>query len=481
MGGPFLARFTDLWYAWRTRVGRFEFDNLELHKKYGPIVRYGPNRFSFNDPEALRIIYGPGSHFHKSDWYDANNVPKPQAYTQWNMFTTTDPKQHSEQRKPFTNAYSMTSLVSFEPYVDECADIFEQRLTEVAGTGVPINYGHWLQCYAFDVIGHITFGERFGFLDSGRDIGGVMSALDDFFDYAATVGVYPRLHPYLFKLQGLLAGGKETGFNYINKFTQGRINKFRDDPKGIEAMSQDESSMETMVAKFFRRHQEDPKRFTSYHIFTGAGMNVGAGSDTTAISLSATFYYLLKYPRTFQKLREEIADKQAQGLLSERPTFKETSDMPYLQAAIKEALRLHPATGLPLERVVPEGGATISGRFFPAGTIVGVNTWVEHRNPNIWGEDASEFKPERWLSEDHEKLSFMNRHWIPFGVGSRVCIGKNISLLEMQKLIPRVIRDFDLEIAIPGDKTWSTKNRWFVKPQDFQVRVARRKGEKEAM
>ncbi|ETS84549.1 hypothetical protein PFICI_02574 [Pestalotiopsis fici W106-1] len=475
VGGPFLARFTDLWYAWRVRVGRFEFENLELHKKYGTIVRYGPNRFSFNDPEALKIIYGPGSQFRKSDWYSAHNVPKPEAYERWSMFSTTDPKQHSEQRKPFTNAYSMTSLVSFEPYVDDCANIFEQRLTEVAGTPVPIDFGHWLQCYAFDVIGDITFGERFGFLDSGRDIGGVMAALDGFFGYASTVGVFPSLHPYLFKLQGLLAGKEGTGFNYVNNFTQSQINKFRDDPKRAEVASlQDEGSMETLLAKFFKRNQEDPNRFTSYHVFIGSGQNVGAGSDTTAISLSATFYYLLKNPSTLQKLREEIMTKEEQGQLSEQPTFKETLNMPYLQAVIKESLRLHPATGLPLERVVPEGGATISGRFFPAGTIVGVNTWVEHRNPKIWGDDASEFKPERWLIDDAEKLSFMNRHWIPFGVGSRVCIGKNISLLEMQKLIPRVIRKFDLEIDGPRDKTWKTINRWFVKPQDFKVQVVLR-------
>ncbi|KAF7526024.1 hypothetical protein G7054_g10901 [Neopestalotiopsis clavispora] len=445
VGGPFLARFTDL---------------------------------CFNDPEALKIIYGPGSQFRKSDWYDGNNVPKPMAYEKWNMFTTTDPKQHSEQRKPFTNAYSMTSLVSFEPYVDECADIFEQRLTEVAGTAVPIDFGHWLQCYAFDVIGDITFGERFGFLDSGRDIGGVISALDDFFDYAATIGVYPRLHPIMFKLQTMLAGENGNGFNYINNFTQSQITKFRDDPKSSEkAALQDEGSMETMLAKFFRRNQEDHKRFTSYHTFIGCAQNVGAGSDTTAISLSATFYYLLKNPSTLQRLREEVLTKAEQGQLSEKPTFKETLDMPYLQAVIKEALRLHPATGLPLERVVPEGGATISGRFFPAGTIVGVNTWVEHRNSSIWDDDANEFRPERWLIDDSEKLSFMNRHWIPFGVGSRVCIGKNISLLEMQKLIPRVIRKFDLEIDGPRDKTWSTRNRWFVKPHDFRVQVSVRKAE----
>ena len=95
--------------------------------------------------------------------------------------------------------------------------------------------------------------------------------------------------------------------------------------------------------------------------------NMAAGSDTTAISLSAILYYLLKNPRAFDTLRREIDTQQKEGTISQHVTFKESQDLPYLQAVLKEALRMHPATGLPLERIVPEGGAEICDRFFPAG------------------------------------------------------------------------------------------------------------------
>lgn len=80
-------------------------------------------------------------------------------------------------------------------------------------------------------------------------------------------------------------------------------------------------------------------------------------------------YYLFKHPPCLQKLRDEVDQLQLKAgeKMHKNVTFKETQGMPYLQAVIKEALRIHPATALPLERVVPEGGATISGRFFPEG------------------------------------------------------------------------------------------------------------------
>ena len=68
----------------------------------------------------------------------------------------------ADTRKRFTSLYSMSSLVNYEPFVDACAELFTQRLTEFADNGQTINLGHWFQCYAFDVIGNITFGERFG-------------------------------------------------------------------------------------------------------------------------------------------------------------------------------------------------------------------------------------------------------------------------------------------------------------------------------
>ena len=134
--------------------------------------------------------------------------------------------------------------------------------------------------------------------------------------------------------------------------------------------------------------------------------------------MSAVLYYLLKYPKTLESLRREIAEYEAQGKLDKVhvPTFSVTNEMPYFQAVIKEAMRLHPATGLPLWRVVPEGGATIAGRYFPAGEVVGVNTWVAHYNEDIFGADASSFRPERWLEAakhggDH--LKNMDAYYFP--------------------------------------------------------------------
>lgn len=139
--------------------------------------------------------------------------------------------------------------------------------------------------------------------------------------------------------------------------------------------------------------------------------------------------------------------------------------MPYLQAVIKESLRLHPPTGLPLARVVPTAGAMIASTWFPGGTVVGVNTWVAHANASVFGDDARIFRPERWL-EDDKPTSMLNKLWMPFGVGSRTYIGKNISLLEISKLIPELIRRYDFEL-IGMDGGLETQNVWFVKPTNF--------------
>ena len=73
---------------------------------------------------------------------------------------------------------------------------------------------------------------------------------------------------------------------------------------------------------------------------------------------------------------------------------------------------MHPAVGQLLERVVPDGGATISGVWLPEGTIVGVNPWVPGRDKSTYGEDADEYRPERWLEADDQKLKLMERNFL---------------------------------------------------------------------
>lgn len=126
----------------------------------------------------------------------------------------------------------------------------------------------------------------------------------------------------------------------------------------------------------------------------------------------------------------EIDEKAAAGELSDPVNFSEAQRMPYLQAVIQESLRLYPAVGDPLGRVVPEGGIQLAGRYFPEGvkspltlfqlktqliikqTVLGINAWVAHTNKDVFGEDADQFKPERWLVEKEAKLR-MDRYFLP--------------------------------------------------------------------
>jgi cytochrome P450 len=110
------------------------------------------------------------------------------------------------------------------------------------------------------------------------------------------------------------------------------------------------------------------------------------------------------------QLREEIdtavAELQHSG---DTIRFADAQKMSYLQACIKEGLRIHPVTGLPLARVVPKEGAMISGRYFPAGAVVGVSAWIANSNVEVFGADADVFRPERWLG-DAEAVAAMDRN-----------------------------------------------------------------------
>jgi cytochrome P450 len=148
------------------------------------------------------------------------------------------------------------------------------------------------------------------------------------------------------------------------------------------------------------------------------------GSDTTAIALRAIFYMLLKNPDKMEKLLKQMDEADAAGKLSNPIQYKETQNhLPYFGAIMKEAMRMHPSVGLLLERQVPTGGATICGEYIPAGTIVGINAWVLHYNPEVF-PNPEKFEPERWLESSEEKLQEMERSFFVFGAGSRTCIGK---------------------------------------------------------
>ncbi|KFY96163.1 hypothetical protein V498_02853, partial [Pseudogymnoascus sp. VKM F-4517 (FW-2822)] len=393
--GPLLARFTRLWYLYKIYKGDFEKTNIGLHEKYGPVVRIAPNEYSIDDVGAAKVIYGHGNAFDKAPWYWAWMPPDPNKAS---LFADLNPHRHGVQRRKFASAYSMSSLVGYEPFVNN------------SQTGQNINFAHWFQCYAFDVIGEITFGKRFGFLDMGIDEEGVFNAIDSRGSYSTYVGIFPKLHNILFPL--LPSTG---GHSYVSSYTKSQIASREALLKDPE--SQDRDGPPDFVSKFLALRAEDPDKMTTNDIFTICQSNIGAGSDTTAITLSSIFYHLLKHPATYKRLQDEIDAGIAAGAISDPITFKEATQLPYLQAVIKEGLRLHSATGLPLSRVVPPFGATLAGQKFPAGSTVGINAWVAHRNTSVYGADANTWRPERWLEiKEYGQGADIERYFFAFGM-----------------------------------------------------------------
>ncbi|CZR69977.1 related to cytochrome P450 CYP3/CYP5/CYP6/CYP9 subfamilies [Phialocephala subalpina] len=451
--GPTLARYTRLWELYKNWQGHLEHVTVALHKQYGPIVRLAPNRYSIGDPAAIRTIYGAGSKFYKSDYYTVFGTP---FMDHKDVFSETSNAMHAIERKKTSNMYSMSSLVSYEPFVDKVNSEFMTALVDHAQHGRVIDLFTWLQFYAFDVIGEITLGKSFGLIEAGYDKDGLLHAVHvGSITYGSMMGLVPEIHPWYLWFQNVFPIESHW------KVTQRVI------LREIGARIQGVSSSDRMdfLAKCVRLSKAG--KMDQFTINNVIGSNIGAGSDTTGISLTAVIYFLMKHPHCLQKLRDEIETAIREGNLSNPVTFQEGKKLPYLQATIKEALRLHAAVGQVLSRVVPEGGAQLAGRHFPQGTVVGINAWVIHSDESIWGKDVHEFRPERWLV-DKERLAFLDQHFLAFGAGARTCIGKNISLLEITKLLPQLVQRFDFVPS--GNSEWTTSSGWFVK-QEIQVKV----------
>lgn len=129
-------------------------------------------------------------------------------------------------------------------------------------------------------------------------------------------------------------------------------------------------------------------------------------------------HHVLREPAIYKLLRDEIDQATVSGSLSQFPQWNETQMLPYFQACLKEAMRVRPAVGLNITRLVPPQGAEVGGKKFPGGTRVAVNGWVLHRNEEIFGAEPKAFRPERWLEGDAKN---MERYMFQFGGGSHVC------------------------------------------------------------
>lgn len=411
------------------------------------------------------------------------------------LVADTDEVHHAAARKSIASAYSLSTLIEYEPLVDTTTEaLFRELDQRFAEHGQVCDLGKWIQYWAFDVMGEMTFSKRLGFLDTGQDVEGIIETIGRNFDWAALMGQMPLLDDLLMKNPIYLRIFAKPIANPVTRFGQKRFLERLDEVANQSSEATEpgrKTSRPDFLSRFLSLRNSKAGGSggieTDQQILAYLFANVNAGSDTVAATLRAVIYYLLRNPSTLERLLNELSSAK---LTLPFPTWTETKDLPYLNAVIKEALRIFPVFGLVLERVVPPSGLTLpdnNSTFIPSDTIIGVNPWVLHRDARIFGEDAKEWRPERWLvpspnnkssisgepSASEERIKRMDRHILSFGAGARVCLGRNIAMLEMHKLLPALLMRYEVKLARP-EREWRIRNGWLVRQEGLDVLLERK-------
>ena len=250
----------------------------------------------------------------------------------------------------------MEALKDLEQYVDHAVALFDKKLHDHLGQN--LDMGLFVQLFAFDVIGEVTFSKRFGFMDAGSD-NGFFAQIEDVLRSGVWLGQIPALywiHDFLSSVIG----------NHLG--VAARHGKLRDFVASIiEDRKRVGSDHQDILAKLSDVQKRRPDEMNDASVLSMATSNVFAGSDTTAISTRSVIYNLLKNPDCKRKLVEEIDIQMKEVGSAKFITLEQTKRMPYLQACLYEGLRLHPAVGMSLPRVTPAGGIEIDGHFIPEG------------------------------------------------------------------------------------------------------------------
>ncbi|KAK1429192.1 hypothetical protein QVD17_11396 [Tagetes erecta] len=168
-----------------------------------------------------------------------------------------------------------------------------------------------------------------------------------------------------------------------------------------------------------------------------------AGRDTVASALTTFFYLLSQNPKVSEKIRTEL-DRVIGSTLEKAPSFEDLKDLHYLHAALHESMRLYPPVQFD-SKFVKHDDVLPDGSFVKRGSRVTYHTYAMGRMERIWGSDSLEFRPERWIRNGEFKSESVFKYPVYQG-GVRMCLGKEMSLVEMKCVALCLIRRFDVRV-----------------------------------
>ncbi|KAL5529717.1 hypothetical protein ACEPAG_5702 [Sanghuangporus baumii] len=445
-----ISKFVGMYYA---SGGKQYALFKDLHDKYGPIVRVGPNHLSVTEVEAVHQILGPDG-MRKGPLWDA--VVKPG--TPPNIVALRDIGQHNERRKLWNHAFTTVSLKELQVTVQiRVLELVEELRKHIPPKSsgekdTSLDLAQWLTNFTYDFMGDMVFGEGFGLMSCG-DGRGMRALLENYAELAGHLEHIPWITGLLYKLAAVSA--------------------------------EQQNFEELAIQRYEKRKEEGSKRRDLFHYFTNEeGLekmevsrdqclnevfaSIFAGGDTTSTVLGGIFFHLLANPAVLGRLRKEVDSEFPYGEGEPFDAVK-LAGMPYLNAVINETLRLQPAVATSIQRTPIEGscGKVIAGRWMSEGTILYVPPYVIHRDPRYFSPSPDLFIPERWLDtmdDEGRRFTTDTSAFIPFSAGPANCVGKSLALLEMRMVVATIVQRFEMKFATGYDP-----RKWEEDLQDFFV------------
>ena len=266
--GPLLASFSRLWKVRSTASGQTQYDHIRIHEKYGPVVRIAPNEVSISSPEAARTVLSAGKRFYKTDFYSV--FPPPENP---DIFTEVREEVHAQKKKVANVPYSMAAMQQLSPFIDDTIELLAARMEGfIAGNPTDrFDLGAWLHYFAFDVLGEVAFGRKFGFLEEGCDVESAIRVIDDSQWYNGIVGQVPELDHFLRRNPvWKLIPSLNTKNAPITRIALAELARRKPFTKDTDGQLKTGDGRQDLLASLIKGHLKDPEKFSEGDVFAVA-------------------------------------------------------------------------------------------------------------------------------------------------------------------------------------------------------------------